>query len=133
MPDGVEERENIITKVINKSADKILGRRGTKKEQQISEKTWKTIDQRKIAKANKESAITETQRQHAEKHYRKLDKEVKKLCKKDKNKWVENRIGEAQQAALHNDSRTTYKIIRELTGTKSSSNIPIKDKNGKHC
>lgn len=36
-----------------------------------------------------------------------------------------------QEADDHNNTRTLYHIINELTGSKNNSNIPIKDKNGK--
>ena len=63
--------------------------------------------------------------------YRRLDKLVKKSCKRDKNAWLEEKIKEADEAAQKNDSKTLYRIIKDLTGTQSNSNVPIQDKNGR--
>ncbi len=44
---------------------------------------------------------------------------------------MKERGAEAQEAADKNDSKTLYHIVRELTGARSNSNVPIKDKNEK--
>ena len=63
--------------------------------------------------------------------YKELYKAVKKSCRKDKNEWFEQKGEEAQNAARRNDTKTLYRIARDLSGSQSNSNVPIKDKNGK--
>ena len=43
-------------------------------------------------------------------------------------RWFEDKASEAQAAADNNDPKTLYRIVRELTGARSNSNVPIKSK-----
>ena len=63
--------------------------------------------------------------------YASLDKKVKKSCKKDKKAFIEKKETEAEEAAKKNDSKTLFKIVKELTGVNSNNKVPIKDKQGK--
>ena len=63
--------------------------------------------------------------------YASLDKKVKKSCKKDKKAFIEKRETEAKEAAKKSDSKTLFKIVKELTWVNSNNNVPIKDKQGK--
>jgi len=51
--------------------------------------------------------------------YRRAEKAVKKSCRNDKKKWIEHKEKQAEEAAAKNDSKTLYRIIRELTGTSN--------------
>ena len=53
---------------------------------------------------------------------------MKRNCRADKNDWLEKKGEEAKEAANKNDSKTLYIIIKDLTGKKTSSNVPIRDK-----
>ena len=44
---------------------------------------------------------------------------------------MEKTGADAEAAANKNDTKALYRIVKELIGTKSSSNMPIKDKHGK--
>ena len=63
--------------------------------------------------------------------YREKDKEVNKSCRRDKSHWIESKGEEAQQAANENDTKSMYRIVRELTNSRSISSIPIKSKDGR--
>ena len=56
---------------------------------------------------------------------------MKKSCRTDKKWWLEDKASEAQAAADNNDPKILYCIVRELTGARSNSNVPIKSKDGK--
>ena len=45
--------------------------------------------------------------------------------------WLETKCQEAQDASNRNDTRTLYRISKELGGNGTISNAPIKDKNGR--
>ena len=60
--------------------------------------------------------------------YRCLNKDVKKSCRRDKKLWLDEKSKEAQEAADRNDSKTLYRIVRELTNARTSSTVPIKSK-----
>ncbi|VDO62386.1 unnamed protein product [Heligmosomoides polygyrus] len=63
--------------------------------------------------------------------YAELDRLVKRSCRADEKNWLTQKGVEAQNAAERGDSKTLYRIVRELTGTPSSSNTPINDRGGK--
>ena len=62
--------------------------------------------------------------------YRQKDKEVKSRCRADKERWFEGKLAEAEQAAVRNDSRALYMIVKDLSG-KAAQKIPINGADGK--
>ena len=62
--------------------------------------------------------------------YRTKDKEVKSRCKVDKKQWFEKKLKEAEEASKCQDSKTLYRIVKELSG-KTFQKLPISDINGK--
>ena len=62
--------------------------------------------------------------------YASLDKKVKS-CKKGKKAFIEKKETKAEEAAKKNDSKTLFKIVKDLTGVNSNNKVPIKDKQGK--
>ena len=73
------------------------------------------------------------EKRKADEDYRDKDKEVKRSCKADKIAWLEQKCLEAETASKINDTRTLYRIVRELTGTEGNTRTKvtqIKDKNG---
>ena len=88
------------------------------------------IDERKTAKQQRDQAKSVTDYDVASARYQSLDKQVKNSCRSDKKAWLEQKGTEAQDAADRNDSKTLYRIVRELTGAHSYSSAPIKDKSG---
>ncbi|KAM3602017.1 uncharacterized protein V6R79_022977 [Siganus canaliculatus] len=63
--------------------------------------------------------------------YRRLDRAVKNSCRKDNRQWLEEKAREAQVAAQKNNTKTLYRIVQELTSSRSSSSVPIRSKDGK--
>ncbi|KAL9968248.1 hypothetical protein ACROYT_G026600 [Oculina patagonica] len=62
--------------------------------------------------------------------YRAKDKAVEKSARQDKRNYIENKAGEAEEAAKVNDSRKLYNITRSLSGKTHQSSTTIKDRNG---
>lgn len=130
--DDVEDKWTSFRQVMTEGAQETIGRRrGKRKEQWISDATWTLIDQRKETKKLRDQARTEEQNETAARRYAELDRQVKRSCRVDKKAWLEKKCNEAQEAANLNDAKTLYRIVRELTGIRSSPNIPIKNKEGK--
>ena len=128
----LEEQWQMFVSGVTDSAAKILGkRRGTNKERWISCETWDLIDERKRTK-NARDQIKDSQGwKTSDTKYREKDKEVKKSCRRDKRHWIESKGAEAQEAANINDTKSMYRIVRELTNSRSISSIPIKSKDGR--
>ena len=109
-------------------------RRGTKKERWISDETWKAVDERKLIKIKKEqllsSATVTDNLEHIMEQYKSKDKEVKRRCKEDKEKWIEANLQEAESAAGRGDMKTLYKIVKDLSGRSSTQMVPVKKLDG---
>ena len=134
---ALQDSENLIEQweafqeVVKDSADTIVGRRrGSYKERWISDHTWELIDRRKQSKITRDQTRTRAQWQRMDAEYKLADKAVKKSCRNDKKTWIEDKGREAEEAAGKNDSKTLYRIVRELTGISSNSSVPLKSKQG---
>ena len=56
---------------------------------------------------------------------------MKKGCKGDKKKYVEQLAEEAERACNKGDIKSLYNITRQLSGRTSNTNTLVRDKNGK--
>ena len=128
--ESVEHTWDVFKDNIMKAAKDTIGfKRGNKKEAWISENTWKAIDERKLLKGKMEQAFQQRIPDNVQVEYRAKDKEVKKRCRADKKKWVEDKLSEAELAAMTGDSKKLYRIVRDLSGS-SQRILPIKMANG---
>ena len=129
---SVEEEWKEIKDTIVNTAQEVIGyRRGSKKERWITDGTWTAIDERRILKAKKEQAFkTDTKIEESIEAYRAKDKEVKSRCRADKEIWFDDKVTEAETAAGRGDSKTLYRIVKELSG-KTTQKLPINDADGK--
>ena len=90
-----------------------------------------SIDERRSLKAKKEQAFkTKVGIDESIAAYKAKDREVKSRCRADKDIWFGNRVAEADTAARQGDSKTLYRIVKELSG-KTMQKLPINDANGK--
>ena len=126
-----QEQWQMFKETLNSVAEEKIGkRRGTRKEMWIKERTWKLIDERKTIKSKQLQARTIETKATLKDQYKTADREVKRSCRKDKEEWFQQKAAEAQEAANLNDTKSLYKIVKDLTGSNTSSTIPIKDKSG---
>jgi hypothetical protein len=127
----IEESWEKIKTTINGAARDVLGlKRGTRKEKWIREDTWRAIDERRELKGRREQAYNRGEdAENIREEYREKDKEVKKRCRGDKRAWTEARLEEAEEAAKRGDSKTLYRITKEITG-KVAQRVPIRDDKG---
>jgi hypothetical protein len=129
---GVEEKWRTIKETIVNTAQEVVGfRRGSRKEQWISQNTWKAIDERRMLKARSDQAISTNKNvTEVAAAYRSKDKEVKSRCRADKTQWFEKTLTEAEEAAKRQDTKTLYRIVKALSG-KTTQKLPISDDKGK--
>jgi len=59
------------------------------------------------------------------------DEQVKQYCKRDKQRFLDNIAGEAETAAQTGDSKTLYRLVKELSSPEWKTGLPIKDDMGK--
>ena len=126
------EQWKLFQDSIKDSATYTIGRRrGSQKKRWIRDNSWQLINNRKSAMIIRDQVIGEDTWQVEDKEYRTLDKEVKKSCRKDKRKWLDEKGAEAEEAASHNDMMVLYRIIRDLTGAQGTTSVPVRGKDGK--
>ena len=58
------------------------------------------------------------------KKYGDLNKAVKNRCKRDKKHLIETKFQKAEHAAVKIDTRSRYKIVRDLTGCRPNQYQP---------
>ena len=127
----LEEQWADFKVAVTKSAEATIGRRrGSQREKWIQEKTWDLIDERKEMKNRRQQARSTQEKEKTVAQYSAIDRKVKKSCRADKKQWLEKKGAEAEAAAGRNDTGTLYRIVRDLTGIRNNSNVPIKDKQG---
>jgi len=126
------EQWKLFQDSIKDSATHTIGLRwGSQRKRWITDNSWQLIDKRKSVKIIRDQVIGEDTWQVKDEEYRTLDKEVKKSCRKDKRKWLDEKGAEAEEAASHNDMRMLYRIVRDLTGAQTNTNVPVRGKDGK--
>ena len=78
-----------------------------------------------------QQAKTLSEKEETKNEYSDLNRQLKRSCRADKNECLEKKGEEAEEAAGKSDAKDLCRIIRCLTGKKTSSNVPITDKNKK--
>ena len=128
--EGVEQCWKRFKDTVNGVAREIIGvKRGTKKEEWISDETWETIDRGKEQKLRM-LGFKEVPN-HEKEQYRIIDKEVKRKCRRDRDLWFNEKAAMAEEAARKNDTKTVFQIANMLAGKrKGASELPVKGKNG---
>ena len=96
------------------AGEKVLGIKKRKKEEWIQGKTWEKIETRRGAKQQISLTQSEHVRDQLRGEYSELDREVKKMTKLDKRKFVERQAEEAKEAAGRQDLKTLYRINQVL-------------------
>ena len=120
--------DNIHTAFLDTS-ENVLGYGRRERKEWISDNTWQIIGERKAAKQGMLTG-SEEQRAQASETYREKNRDVKKSVRKDKRDYTDSLAREAQTAAEKGDTRTVYKITKQLTGGFTNRTTVVKDKDG---
>ena len=128
--DDLNEYCNKVKETFISTSQVTLGFKEISRKPWISDDTWTLIEERKAIKerilgCNDEERTTLTDM------YREKNRAVKRSAKKDKKSYLEDKATEAEQAAAIGDSRTLYKITRQLTGSWTTQPPVVRDKEGK--
>ena len=128
--DDLNEHCNKVRDTFISTSQLTLGFKEVSRKPWISDDTWTLIEERKALKqrilgcSNKDKGTFMDM-------YREKNRAVKGSAKKDKKSYLEDKALEAQEAAEVGDSRTLYKITRQLTGSWKTQSTVVKDKEGK--
>ena len=129
----VDDLNEYCTKVkdtFTSTSQLTLGFRDVSRKPWISDQTWQLIGERKTLKQRLLGSKDEDRRTITDMH-REKNRAVKRSAKEDKMNYLKDNATEAQGAAAVGDSRTLYKITRELTGAWKTQNTVVRDKEGK--
>jgi hypothetical protein len=122
-----------FNEVLLKASKKVLGSKKKKKEEWITVDTWKKIDERKEKKHKILTTRSERVKEKLETEYKILDKEVKRKTRDDKKAYIDGLAEEAETAASKQDLRTLYRITKTLKGGFQTTDLPVKNQQGKLC
>jgi len=112
-----------------KKAEEVLGRKEKSHKPWISYNSWATIDDRKKLKQKIEVTKSERIKDQLRKDYKEKDKETKRSIRRDKRKWIDDLIREAEEAANKGQMKTIYDITKIVCNCKSRQSQAVRDKN----
>ena len=119
-----------VKNIYMETGKEVLGYPNMKRKEWISAGTWALAEERKELKKQLLSNVHHNPAEDLQQQYRAKDRAVKKSARQDKRNYIENKAGEAEEAAKINDSRKLYNITRSLSGKTQQSSATIKDLNG---
>jgi hypothetical protein len=129
--ENMNDRWNHIKTAFLDTSKRVLGELAPNRKAWMSDETWRMIDERREAKAAINRARTRAAKNSATSIWLQKEKEVKKLCKRDRRRWVNELADQAENAAKKNDLKLLYETTRKLAGKYARSGMPVRNKVGK--
>ena len=126
--DDLDDYCNKVQETFLTTSEITLGYQESKRKPWISETTWELIEERRKLKY---SALAGGSNPYQSDPYRVKSREVKNSARNDKRRFIESKAQEAEDAEKRGDTRTLYKITRELTGSRTASCAVVKNREGK--
>ncbi|GFR70600.1 hypothetical protein ElyMa_002076500, partial [Elysia marginata] len=97
----------------------------------ISQEAWKKIEERRGIKKKILATKSERLKHQQQQAYREIDRDVKKMIRRDKQKRLEDMATLAEDAACKGDHGTLYKITKQVCGRfRNSTEAPTRNKEG---
>ena len=125
----IEQEWSKIKEMHSSTCEEVLGK--AKREQKVwmSKNTWRLVEERRVLKAKLEAAKTRQQKSAAVKRYNEKNYEVRRSCRRDKRRRIDEIAREAEEAAEQRDIKRVYDTTRLLSGRKMVQSKPVRDKN----
>ena len=97
----------------------------------VPSKSWETIKKRCNIKRKELNLYSERLKNKYKQEYRTVNKEVKKLARRDKRAYINNVAIQAEDVVWKNEQGHLYKLTKLVCGKyRINMNLPIKDKYG---
>ena len=97
----------------------------------MKETTWKLVGSRREKKGEINDAKTRLQKKNKLEEYNEMDRQVKRSCREDKRRWVNELAAEAEEAAVKHNTKRMYELTRIISGKhRNLQSKPVKDRNG---
>ena len=126
----VEQEWSKIKEMYSSTCEEVLGKVRRERKAWRSEDTWKHDEERRALKAKLEAAKTRKQNLAASNMYNKKNHEVKRSCRRDKMRRIDEMAQESEIVAEQRDMKKVYDTTRLLSGRTTTQSKPIKDTNG---
>ena len=130
LEDDVDGHWNQVQSIYISLCDEKLGPRRYEHKAWISQETLVKIKERKKMKAMLNDSRSRADKADARERYSTIHKEVKKLLKDDKRKYVEDLAESAEKAAAQGNMKEVYETTKKLTGKFGRAELPVKDATG---
>ena len=128
--DDIDAYCNKVKETFLETSKHTIGYQVKHRKSWISDNTWGLIEERRVLKQSV-LGCREDQRAARQDLYKEKSRQVKNSARKDKRQFLDNKAYEAEEAARQGDTRTLYRITRELAGARSVSCSVVTDKEGK--
>ena len=112
------------------ACEEVLRRPPVNRKPWISDETWQKVEEKKNLKHELNQARTRQQKQVSASKYSEVAKDFKKQLMKDKRTFFNVLADQAEQAAGKGDLKALYATTRLLSGRRSNTNRPLRDKAG---
>ncbi|XP_046565193.1 uncharacterized protein LOC124273893 [Haliotis rubra] len=119
-----------FNEVLLETGKRLFGHKKKKREEWISDDTWRKIEMRKGKKSKILGTRSQRLTEQLQTNYKALDKEVKKGARSDKRKYIETIAEEAEQAASKQDMKTLYRLTKTLSWKCQTAAGPVRDQQG---
>ena len=126
----VEQCWTDLKEVTVGACEEVLGRPPVNRKPWISDETWQKVEERKKLKHELNQARTRQQKQVSASKYSEVAKDVKKQLRNDKRNFFNELADQAEKAAGKGDLKALYATTRLLSGRRSNTNRPLRDKAG---
>ena len=127
----VEGMWSNIKRTYVETCEAVLGKRERRQKPWMRDDTWIKIEERKTLKDRLNQARTRNEKIQLQKQYSEKAHEVKTSIRSDKRKYTDDLATTAEDAAARGDIKLLYSTTKQLSGRYTSSNKPLKDRDGK--
>ena len=131
LEDDVETHWEKVREVFTSTCMEVLGEKTQVHKEWITQETLDKIEVRRNKKAKVNDSRTRAERESAQIEYTRINKEVKKCIRKDKETYMNELADDAERAAQNGHLRVLYQSTKRLSGKWGRAEMPVKDAQGK--
>ncbi|XP_018406354.1 PREDICTED: uncharacterized protein LOC108782558 [Cyphomyrmex costatus] len=113
---SAKEKWELVQKAYVESANEVIGTKNSTREMWITNETWELIEQRRTLNQH----LNQVRSDLTLARYNNIEKQIKKMARRDRRKFEENIITDAEVAAEQKDVRKTYQYNCDIDYTTSS-------------
>lgn len=112
----IEQEWSKIKEMYSSTFEKVLGKAKRERKAWMIENIWRLVEERRVSKAKLEAAKTRHQKLAAVERYNEKNHEVKRSCRRDKRRRIDEFAREAEEAAEQRGIKRVYATTRLSKG-----------------